>query len=70
MSDRAQVDLLITNTAEVLTCVADATDLVGRIPKGEVAINGSQIVAVGEKLGLASRQNHRRAWWNYHARFC
>jgi imidazolonepropionase len=39
--------LLITNAAELLTCASTASDLIGRIPNGAVAVAGEHILAVG-----------------------
>lgn len=47
MNERPTVDLVIRNASELLTCRADASDLIGVIPGGSVAIAGEQIVAVG-----------------------
>ena len=40
-------DLLITNAAEVLTCVPIPGDLVGRVRGGSVVVAGERIIAVG-----------------------
>lgn len=55
MNDDAGIDLLILGASEVLTCAADATDRVGRIPHGAVAIRGDRIVAVGPEAELRRR---------------
>lgn len=55
MNSSLAADLLITNAAELLTCSADADDLVGRIPHGGVAIAGERIVAVGTAEDVAQQ---------------
>ncbi len=52
---KRRVDLLITGAAEVLTCAGDASDLVGRIPGGGVAVDGGTITAVGDVSGFSGR---------------
>lgn len=42
------VDLLIAGAAELLTCAADAPDLIGRITGGGVAIRDGLVVDVGD----------------------
>ena len=44
---RASAALVVTGAAQVLTCAADAPDLVGRIVNGVVAIAGGRILAAG-----------------------
>lgn len=53
--DRTTVDLVVTGASEVLTCAADAPDLVGR-STGGVAVDGGRIVAVGDLGGYAGRR--------------
>ncbi|MEO6201094.1 MAG: imidazolonepropionase [Cryobacterium sp.] len=50
------VDLVVTGAAELLTCAADATDLIGRIRGGGVAVDGGTIIAVGDVSGYTGRQ--------------
>ncbi len=45
------MDLVVTGAAELLTCAADAADLIGRIPGGGVAIDGGNVAAVGDVSG-------------------
>ena len=54
-ADKPRIDLLITNTSEVLTCAASADDLVGRIAGGAVAVAGERIVAVGPAEEVATQ---------------
>ncbi len=49
------VDLLVTGAAEILTCAADAADLVGRTTGGGVAVDAGLIVAVGDVSGYTGR---------------
>jgi imidazolonepropionase len=49
-------DLLIANAAQVLTCAADAPDLVGLIPGGSVAVTNGRIEAVGVLDGAWARR--------------
>jgi imidazolonepropionase len=49
------VDLLVQNTSEVLTCAPAAPDRVGRIPGGAVAIRGDRIVATSAGDALRQR---------------
>lgn len=51
------VDLLVTGAAEILTCAADAPDLVGRTTGGGVAVDAGVIVAVGDVSGYVGRVN-------------
>jgi imidazolonepropionase len=44
---RVRASLVVTGAAQVLSCAADAPDLVGRIENGVVAIEGNRILAVG-----------------------
>ncbi|MDN5762323.1 MAG: imidazolonepropionase [Microlunatus sp.] len=50
-----EVDLLITGAAEVLTCAADAPDLIG-VTSGGVAIDAGAIAAVGDVSAWTGRQ--------------
>ncbi len=52
----ASVDLLIKNASELLTCAADAPDLIGRIPRGEVAIKDGAVVEVGHHLDVVAER--------------
>jgi imidazolonepropionase len=54
MTEPGRADLLIANAAELLTCAADATDAIGRLPGGSVAIAGERIVAVGDGESVAA----------------
>ncbi|MDJ0357099.1 imidazolonepropionase [Paenarthrobacter sp. PH39-S1] len=51
-----RVDLVITGAAELLTCAADASDLIGRIRGGGVAVDGGTITAVGDVSGFSGRR--------------
>ncbi|MEO7348594.1 MAG: imidazolonepropionase [Terrimesophilobacter sp.] len=42
------VDLIVTGASELLTCAGDASDLIGLVPGGGVAIADGRIVAVGD----------------------
>lgn len=44
------MDLLITNTSEVLTCSEEAGDLIGLIPNADVAIRDGEVIEVGVDL--------------------
>ncbi len=50
--ERPKADLLITGAAEVVTCVPDGADPIGRIPGGCVAVAGERIVWVGPAADL------------------
>ncbi len=50
------VDLVVTGAAELLSCAGDASDLVGRITGGGVAIDGGVIVAVGDVSAYTGRR--------------
>lgn len=52
-----EVDLLITNIGELLTCAPDAGDLVGAISDCTVAIDDGEIVAIGraEEVDVAAK---------------
>lgn len=50
-----RASVLITGAAQVLTCAADAPDLVGCIPGGEVALAGDTVLAVGSPHELRQR---------------
>jgi imidazolonepropionase len=52
-----RADLLITNAAEVLTCIPAPGDLIGRIRGGSVAIAGERIVAVGPDADVRAQVN-------------
>lgn len=47
-----RVDLVVTGASELLTCAGDASDLIGLIPGGGVAIADGRIVAVGDVSGF------------------
>ena len=47
MTDLLTADLVISNIDELLTCATDASDLVGLIRTGAVAIAGERIIAAG-----------------------
>ena len=49
------VDLLVTGSAEVLTCAGDAADLIGRVPGAGVAVHAGRVVAVGDVSGFTGR---------------
>ena len=49
---KPQVDLYIYGASEVITCVPGASDLLGRIPDGEIAIADGRIVAVGQRSSV------------------
>jgi imidazolonepropionase len=49
-------DLLIANAGQLLTCAADAPDLVGLIPGGSVAVTDGRIEAAGLLGGAQARQ--------------
>ncbi len=49
------VDLLVTGAAEILTCAADADDLIGST-SGGVAVDDGLIVAVGDVRGYTGRR--------------
>lgn len=51
-SESPSVDLVVTGASELLTCAGDASDLIGLIPGGGVAITGGHIVAVGDVSGF------------------
>lgn len=44
---KQRIDVLITGATEILTCMPQADDLIGRIKNGAVAIAGERIAAVG-----------------------
>lgn len=55
MTDRRpHADLIIENAGELLTCAPDATDLIGRVPGGGVAIAGERILAAGSAGEVAA----------------
>ncbi|MEO6309835.1 MAG: amidohydrolase family protein, partial [Leifsonia sp.] len=47
-SENLSVDLVVTGASELLTCAGDASDLIGLVPGGGVAITNGRIVAVGD----------------------
>jgi len=47
MKEQKKIDLLITNAAQVLTCMPSPGNAIGCIENGAVAIAGERIVAVG-----------------------
>ena len=51
---RTRVDLLITNAIEILTCVPDGTDLVGRLHGQAIAIAGERIIGVAPLTEISS----------------
>ena len=46
------VDLVVSGASELLTCAGDASDLIGLIPGGGVAMTNGRIVAVGDVAGF------------------
>ncbi len=54
MTHPPQADLIIENASEVLTCAADADDLIGRVAGGAVAVGGGRILAVGAANEVAA----------------
>ena len=52
-NDTPVATILVTGAAEVLTCQADASDLVGRLAGGVVAIANDRIAAVGTEAEVA-----------------
>ena len=46
---KPKVDLYIYGASEVITCVPGASDRLGRIPDGEIAIADGRIVALGQR---------------------
>lgn len=55
MPEPRAVDLIITGAAEILTCAADAPDLIGR-SGGGVAVDDGRVVAVGEVSSFTGRR--------------
>ncbi|MEE9218293.1 MAG: imidazolonepropionase [Acidobacteriota bacterium] len=51
---RPAASLVVTGASEVLTCAAEAADLVGRIPGGAVATAGDRVLAVGSETRIAA----------------
>lgn len=49
-------DLLIAGAAQLLTCAADAPDLIGLVPGGSVAVTDGRIEAAGVLDGATARQ--------------
>jgi imidazolonepropionase len=52
---KPRADLLISGAAEVLTCRPSASDPIGRIPGGAVAVAGERILAVCPETEISSR---------------
>ncbi|MFQ5484635.1 MAG: imidazolonepropionase [Desulfobacterales bacterium] len=52
---KPKADLFINNAAEVVTCVSTASDKLGRIQGGMLAIGNGQILAVGPEEALKER---------------
>jgi imidazolonepropionase len=52
---KPHVDMLITGASEVLTCVPQADDMIGRIKNGVVAIAGDRIAAVGSTSEVSAQ---------------
>jgi len=52
---KPKADLFIDNAAEVVTCVSTASDQLGRIQRGMLAIGNGQILAVGPEAALKER---------------
>ena len=52
MATKQKADLFIQGASEVITCVANGEDQLGRINQGAVAIKGDQILAVGRQEEL------------------
>ncbi|WP_270256401.1 imidazolonepropionase [Kocuria marina] len=50
------VDLVIADAAELLTCAPDATDLIGCVRGGGLAVDDGRIVAVGDVSGYRGRR--------------
>jgi len=50
---RPRADLVLAGAAEVLTCVPEGDDLVGRRPGAEIAIAGERIIALGSHAEVA-----------------
>jgi imidazolonepropionase len=61
MPDKPIADLVISDAEELLTCAADARDLVGLVRNGSVAIAGERIVAVGTMAEVETRVDVSRA---------
>jgi len=49
---KPSVDLLLTNAAEIITCVPTSDDLIGRISNGTIAVAGERILAIGTSAEL------------------
>jgi imidazolonepropionase len=60
-ASRPVADLLIIDAAELLTCAAGATDLIGRVPEGSVAIANGRILAAGPSAEVAATVDTSRA---------
>ena len=50
------VDLVVSGASELLTCAGDASDFIGLIPGGGVAISNGRVVAVGDISGFHARR--------------
>lgn len=50
---KPRADLLITNAAEIITCVPTAGDPIGRIPGGSLVVAGERILGVGASIRMA-----------------
>lgn len=61
MTELLTADLVISHAEELLTCAANAIDLVGLIKDGSVAIAGDRIIAVGTTSAVATRVDMSRA---------
>ena len=55
-SESLSVDLVVTGASELLTCAGDASDLIGLVPGGGVAIASGRIVAIGDVSGYRAKQ--------------
>jgi imidazolonepropionase len=55
MTEPRAVDVVVSGAAEILTCAADARDLIGRT-SGGVAVDGGRIVAVGDVSAFTGRR--------------
>ena len=52
---KPSVDLLLTNAAEIITCVPIADDPIGRTPNGTLAVAGECILGTGTATEMADR---------------
>jgi len=55
------IDLYIKNASELLTCVPNDDDPIGRIPNGAVAVSGEEIIGVGTSPKIENRWDVSRA---------